>query len=151
MIRKYETGDLETVMAIWLETNCLAHPFVARSYWTGHFEEVKTQLPQAEVYVYEADGEVVGFIGLMDTYIAGIFVRETHWGKGVGRALLETAKAQVDTLTLSVYKANEKAYRFYLKAAFQTVAERPDLEAGAVAVEMVWKKEPPRAKACVSS
>ena len=52
MIRKMELRDLNAVMKIWLDSNEQVHDFVPEEYWKNHFEEVRSILPEAEVYVY---------------------------------------------------------------------------------------------------
>ena len=89
MIRRMGEGDLEAVAAIWLDANREAHDFIPASYWLGHFEEVRTALAQAEVWVFEAEAraEISGFIGLQEDYIAGIFVRREARSGGVNENL----------------------------------------------------------------
>ena len=87
MIRAFRNDDLTEIMQIWLDTNTKAHNFIPKEYWTGNYAMVKEVLPQAEIYVYE-DGntnQVQGFIGLNDSYIEGIFVREEAESRGVGK------------------------------------------------------------------
>jgi putative acetyltransferase len=66
VIRKFEIDDLTDVMRIWLESNNQAHDFIDESYWRGNFETVKDLLPKSTLYVYEDDGRIQGFVGLMD-------------------------------------------------------------------------------------
>lgn len=81
MIRKYQPQDLEHIMKIWLETNLAAHGFIPAEYWNEQYEAVKEALPQADILIYEEEGTVLGFLGLQDSYIAGLFV-EKHLGPG---------------------------------------------------------------------
>lgn len=74
MIRVLEEKDVDTVAKIWLETNIKAHDFIASSYWKEHYEMVKDMFLQAEVYVYEIEKEIMGFIGLDKEHSEGIFV-----------------------------------------------------------------------------
>ncbi|MBS5480788.1 MAG: GNAT family N-acetyltransferase, partial [Clostridiales bacterium] len=74
MVRKFQKSDLELVMEIWLSGNEDAHPFISKEYWKSNFESVQEQLLEAEVYVFEADEVIKGFIGMQGNYIAGIFV-----------------------------------------------------------------------------
>ena len=115
MIRRMGEGDLEAVAAIWLDANREAHDFIPASYWLGHFEEVRTALAQAEVWVFEAEAraEISGFIGLQEDYIAGIFVRREARSGGVGRQLLDHVKAGRRQLRLQVYRKNSRAADFY--------------------------------------
>ena len=94
MIRRMGKGDLDAVAAIWLDANREAHDFIPAAYWLGHFEEVRTALARAEVWVFETEAraEISGFIGLLGDYIAGIFVRREARSGGVGRQLLDHVK-----------------------------------------------------------
>ena len=63
MVRPARPADLDAAAAIWLEGNLSAHDFIPPQYWQGNVELVKGLLAQAEVYVYEDEGEVLGFLG----------------------------------------------------------------------------------------
>lgn len=76
MIRDLQNADIHRVADIWLETNLKAHCFIPAQYWKNNFELVKELLLQAEVYVYESDERIQGFIGLSGQYIEGIFVSD---------------------------------------------------------------------------
>lgn len=52
MIRKLEKTDVDKVANLWLEANLTAHDFISEKYWKDHFNMVKEQLLQAEVYIY---------------------------------------------------------------------------------------------------
>ena len=82
MIRLFEFRDLDRIMEIWLEGNLKAHPFIKEEYWRQNYETVRSEMPNAEVYVFEEGGEVQGFIGMDAEYIAGLFVAEGHRGQG---------------------------------------------------------------------
>ena len=73
MIRKLLTGDIDRVADIWLKTNLKAHYFISNQYWTSNHELVKEMVSQSEVYVFEEDKMIQGFVGLNDEYIEGIF------------------------------------------------------------------------------
>lgn len=49
-------------------------------------------LSQAEVYVYEDNSSIQGFIGLEHNYISGIFVRHELQSRNIGKQLLDFAK-----------------------------------------------------------
>ncbi len=138
MIRSFKTEDLNSVMNLWLDTNIKAHSFIDKAYWQGNFNMVKKMMPQAAIYVYEQDSEIQAFIGLMDSYIAGIFVADELQSKGIGRTLLEYVKAKKDELSLSVYKKNSRAVQFYLKEGFSVTAEQIDEKTGETEFLMKW-------------
>ena len=74
MIRKFEKKDTERVMQIWLEVNIETHDFVPSKYWLSQYQSVQKQILQADIYVYEQDKEIQGFVGMMDDYLAGILL-----------------------------------------------------------------------------
>ena len=84
MIRVLQKADIERVVDIWLDTNLKAHYFIPGQYCFSNIDLVKEMLPQAEVYVYENDCQIEGFIGLNDEYMEGIFVRDEMQSQGIG-------------------------------------------------------------------
>ena len=106
--------------------NVDAHPFVSEEYWHSHFNEVQEASLQAKVFVYDINGKVLGFIGLMNEYIAGIFVDRNYRSTGIGTQLLTYAKQKYDTLSLSVYQQNLRAVAFYHRVGFSILSEGVD-------------------------
>ena len=104
MIRTAQKTDMEQLLQIWLISNIDAHDFIPPKYWIDNYPLVADQLPQADIYLYEADGNIYGFVGVMDDYIAGIFVDKAHRSAGIGRQLLNHVKALYPTLSLGVYQ-----------------------------------------------
>lgn len=139
MIRKMELRDLDAVMEIWLDSNEQAHGFVPEKYWKNHFEEVRSILPESEVYVYESEGKIQGFAGLMEDHIAGIFVAEKFRSKGIGKLLMKYMKGKKQKLRLSVYIKNQAAVRFYQREDFQIQTEGVDEATGEAEYEMTWE------------
>ena len=92
MIRKLEKTDVDKVANLWLEANLTAHDFISEKYWKDHFNMVKEQLLQAEVYIYEDCQNISGFIGITDEYVEGIFVSEKMRSQGIGKQLLDFVK-----------------------------------------------------------
>lgn len=140
MIRKLQKSDINRVAEIWLDTNLKAHDFISEQYWRGNFDMVKEMFPQAEVYVYESDGKVQGFIGLDGEYIKGIFVSDEMQSQGIGKALLDHAKSRKSELQLNVYRKNTRAIRFYQREGFSVRSEGLDEAVGEKDFLMVWKE-----------
>ena len=142
MIRKMEEKDIPDVLQIWLETNIRAHNFIEKEYWTGSYEMVKQILPEAEVYVYEDEknGQIVGFIGMNNQYVEGLFVKESAQSRGIGKQLLDHAKSRKTELRLGVYQKNVRAMRFYLRENFLIQAEEMDEDTNEKEYIMGWGK-----------
>ena len=108
-IRKLQKSDIDRAADIWLNANLNAHYFIPSQYWNDNFEPVKDMLPQAEVYVYECNGKIQGFIGINGGYIEGIFVSEEVRSQGIGKLLLNYAKDRKAKLSLNVYQKDTRA------------------------------------------
>ena len=141
MIRKYAKTDSHQVMQIWLAGNLEAHPFIPYQYWLDNYPLVESQLPLAEVFVYEAEGHILGFIGLEDTYIAGIFVDTKHRSAGIGKQLLTHAKNERGSLSLQVYQQNKRAVDFYIREGFSVSAEGVDDQTAEAEYTMTWSAD----------
>lgn len=112
MIRVLQKADIERVVDIWLDTNLKAHYFIPGQYWKNNIDLVKEMLPQAEVYVYENDCQIEGFIGLNDEYMEGIFVRDEMQSQGIGKLLLNFVKEKKTKLYLNVYQKIHVQFTF---------------------------------------
>ena len=101
---------------------------------------MKSLLPEAEVYVYEDDAaeEIIGFIGLMDTFVAGLFVKDGMQSKGFGKQLVDYAKDKKERLSLTVYQKYERAIRFYQREQFVVADEQVDENTNEFEYVMVW-------------
>ena len=140
MIRVLEEKDVDTVAKIWLETNIKTHDFIASNYWKEHYEMIKDMFLQAEVYVYEIEKEIMGFIGLDKEYIEGIFVLDQYQKRGIGKALLNHVKAKKEHLSLNVYQKNLNAILFYQREDFCIQYEDVDKNTGEKEYRMVWNR-----------
>lgn len=140
MIRKLRKTDLDEVAYIWLHTNKKAHDFIPETYWDEHFEMVKGILGDAEIYVFEEQEQIKGFVGLDGEYIAGIFVREKEQSLGIGKQLLDFVKSLKGQLKLNVYQKNERAIKFYTREQFEIQDEQTDEATGKAEYLMLWKK-----------
>ena len=140
MIRKLLNGDIDRVADIWLKTNLKAHYFISNQYWKSNYELVKEMMPQSEVYVFEADKMIQGFVGLNDEYIEGIFVRDEMQSQGIGKLLLNFVKEKKTKLYLNVYQKNTRAIHFYQREGFEIQREGLDEVTGEKDYVMVWQR-----------
>ncbi len=128
-------------MDIWLQSNLDAHSFIPREYWFSKEESVRDAIATAEVYVWEEDGKVYGFVGLLEDYIAGMFVERSHRRSGIGSQLLQYVKRYHSLLALDVYTENPSAMDYYLGHGFRITQESTDPDTGHKEYRMEWQKE----------
>ena len=132
MIRKYDPHDLVELIGVWYDAAQIAHPFWSSEMFNRERRNISENfLKIAETWVFEEEEEqVVGFIALLDNEVGGIFVSPRRQGRGIGRALMDHARASRDHLELDVFEANEIGRAFYDAYGFDIVGERLDKETG---------------------
>lgn len=140
MIRKLKKSDINYIMEIWKNENIKAHKFIPKKYWEDNYDYVKEILPNAEIYVYTINENIVGFIGLDKNYIEGIFVDTNNQYNGIGTLLLNKVKENRNTLILNVYKKNIDAIKFYKKNNFVITNESIDQRTNEIEYTMTWSK-----------
>ncbi|MGM0258469.1 GNAT family N-acetyltransferase [Enterococcus sp. AZ102] len=138
MVTKMNPDQLERVLTIWLATNQTAHDFIDPTYWKQQLPTVREAMKTAEIYVYQQQGEIVGFIGLVDGDIAGLFVSSSVQRQGIGHTLLAKAKTIAPSLSLAVYAKNQQAFRFYSKEGFVVIGKSQDAATGEYEYQMKW-------------
>lgn len=145
MIRRSTEEDRDGVIAVWLETSLVAHCFVPATYWQMHVGEMRdVYLPKSETFVFidEESGRIVGFISVVDHYIAALFVLPSFQGRGIGCKLIDAVLGLNDYWELKVYSENRASVRFYKNRGFKSVEERLDGMTGHRELKMVyWTKE----------
>jgi ribosomal protein S18 acetylase RimI-like enzyme len=97
-------------------------------------------MPNNEMHVAEAGGQVVGFIAFAGGWVNHLYVAPPFQGRGVGTRLLALAKAAGPALQLWAFEANTPAIAFYARQGFRVV-ERTDgaaNEARRPDVRMEW-------------
>lgn len=140
MIRKFENNDIKDVMEIWKNENIRTHNFISKEYWENSYRYVKDILPNVDIYVYISEEKIVGFIGLNNNYIEGIFVDTNNQHSGIGTSLLDKVKEYKNNLKLSVYKKNINAIKFYKKNNFIITSENIDKNTNEIEYTMTWNK-----------
>lgn len=122
MIRKYNAEDLAELLDVWYDASQIAHPFLSRDFLDQERRNViQKYLPIAETWVFEEEGQVVGFIALIGNEVGGIFVTPRRHGQGIGRALMDHARASRSHLDVEVFEANEIGRAFYHAYGFKVI------------------------------
>lgn len=123
-IRAYRDDlDRDRLADIWLAASRIGHPFFGEAELLDQQAKVRdVYLAGAENWVLENDGLPLGFIGLIDNFIGGLFIDPVAHGSGFGKALVLHAAALKGTLDVEVYTANAVAIAFYRRLGFTEVS-----------------------------
>jgi putative acetyltransferase len=131
MIRPYVDQDLAELLDLWYRASLIAHPFLSNEFLETERRDIADRwLPVAETMVYEVDGHVVAFLSMVGNEVGGLFVDPGHQRRGIGRALLDTARQSHPYLELSVFEANNDGRRFYDAYGFKVTGRRIDVQTG---------------------
>lgn len=116
-------------LAVASDMDCLAKIYLQSRIASGCFlpiEELKYEdfykdIFDEEVYVYERNQRIVGFISIYqpDLFIHLLFVHPDYFGQGIGKELLTFAKSKYGLpLTLKCLVKNRKAQHLYEHLGF---------------------------------
>ena len=142
MIRNLRNDDIDIVMELWKESTMEAQSFTPDEYWLENYDNVKNNyLPNSDTYVYEEDGEIKGFVSLIENiFIGGLFLKVDCQRKGIGSKIIDFLKADHDKLQLAVYDRNVRAMNFYLKSGFKITNTEIDEKTNEKEHLMEWKR-----------
>ena len=113
--------------------------FYSLSILKSNCDLVREMLPHAEVYVYENEQGIQGFVGLNGDYMEGIFVSDGMQSQGIGKRLLDFIKSKKVKLCLNVYQKNMRAIHFYQREGFKIQHEGIDEATGEKDYTMIWQ------------
>ena len=131
LIRQYENQDLDDLLTAWAAASEIAHPFLSQEFLASERENIPNlYLPNAETWVYEDDGRVVGFIALIGNEVGAIFVHPNHQRKGIGNRLMDKAKELREELEVEVFVKNPIGRAFYAKYGFTPIEEKVHEQTG---------------------
>ena len=125
---------LEVYKASWREShreNC-SEEFLERRDYDGYLRSKMDFL-----YVI-ADGATVGVFSLNGNTFGDLYIHPQKQGKGYGTACIRYAKAQVDSLRLTVLSCNLLAIRLYERESFKFTGNEIPLKNGIRECEMMF-------------
>ncbi len=130
-IRQYTDNDLNCILSCWENASKIAHPFLSREFLDRERYNIPNlYLPNADTWVADINGAVVGFIALLGNEVGAIFVEPKFQGMGVGTALMNKAQEIHGDLEVEVFQANSIGRKFYDSYGFKSMSEKNHAETG---------------------
>lgn len=140
-IRKTKKTEVNQLIKIWYEGSIIAHDFIYKDYWKSQQKDMEGKyLPMSETYVISNEIEIVGFVSMVDDYLAALFIDVKHQGQGYGKRLLNFIKERRENIQLKVYKKNRNAVHFYVMNGFVIEEELVDEQTAEEEFLMGWKR-----------
>ncbi|MDA8747268.1 GNAT family N-acetyltransferase [Litoreibacter sp.] len=114
------------LLTCWEAAIRAASPKMSESFILSEMANIRRDyLPKVQTTVAE-NGQILGFICMLRTEVAALFVHPFDQRMGIGSALLKGQNAQ----TLEVFEANQQARDFYHKHGFRQTHTRVHEETG---------------------
>jgi putative acetyltransferase len=130
-IREYENNDLDAVMSAWENASKVGHPFLTAEFLDLERQIIpKEYMPNADTWVAEYNGKVIGFISLNGNEVGAIFVQPEFHGLGAGRKLMDKAQELHGDLEVEVFEANSIGRNFYDNYGFELMSKKIHEETG---------------------
>lgn len=126
IIRKAVSGDIQKLVDLWEASVRASHNFITEKdiqvYKKMIFDHTLRQVP---TYVFEKNGEILGFIGIEDGQCEMLFVHPMAFGKKIGSRLMKYGIEKCGVRKVCVNEQNPRALHFYQKLGF-VVVKRDD-------------------------
>lgn len=124
-IRRAAPQDAPALLDIWLEASRVGHPFLGEETLQEQLPKIRdVYIPHAENWAAVEGNSILGFIGLLENHVGGLFVAPAAHRRGVGRLLLGHASERLGELTVEVYEQNRSACSFYRSCGFDLVGRK---------------------------
>jgi len=142
-IVQYDPKYAEQTVEMWRNSKEEAigqkesHSFESHTYFLNHI------LPeQFQVEVALIGEEVVGMIAYNKTEVNQLYIHLDYQGMGIGKRLLDKAKAQSSgKLTLNTFEVNINAQRYYEKNGFNIMGRGCENEENLTDIQYEWTLE----------
>ncbi|MBD5539133.1 MAG: GNAT family N-acetyltransferase [Desulfovibrio sp.] len=126
VLRPALAADHAALVNVWRRSVKASHDFLA----PGAIEEIEAEVRRAlaavaEVWLVEAGGEPVAFLGCTGPHVDMLFVAPRHFRRGLGTRLLDHARRRHGPLSVEVNEANTAAHAFYRARGFVLAGRSP--------------------------
>lgn len=126
-IKVAEQSQFEAITNVWEASVRATHDFLPEAYISELRPRLLNEwLPAVDLRVFVGnDGVILGFSGVSEDKLEMLFIAPETRGKGVGKALLAHAIAEMGVRLVDVNEQNVQAVGFYAHAGFETFARSP--------------------------
>lgn len=137
MIREFQTIDTNAVASVWLAASKLAHPFLSEEFLIQEESNLRNiYLQHAKVWVSEVDGDVIGFIAMIENEIGGLFLEPNFHGKGYGRGMVDFVVSKMGPVRVDVFQDNKIGRSFYDGYGFVEIGKYQHEDSGQMTLRM---------------
>ena len=130
---------MEEALRVFRASCIASHPFLKPEF----IQKAEQRMRERSLLEFETDvlddGGVRAFLCRTNSYIDALFVDPPYQKRGLGKALLDHAKAKSTVIHLSVFAQNPRALKFYQREEFWAVKLNEHHETGETVVQLKWE------------
>jgi putative acetyltransferase len=120
-----QKNEYPALLSVWESSVIATHHFVSREdlqFFKNIIQEKKVFDHLDLTVARDANGHIIGIMGVVEDDLSMLFVDAEYIGKGVGKLLISYAIDQLRVKKVDVNEQNEQALRFYESFGFKTVS-----------------------------
>lgn len=129
-IEKYKDEFKDEILDVWSRSVLATHHFLSQK----DFDEIRKILKifdfsSLDTFCLTHNQIVIGFMALQNAKVEMLFISPKHFGKGLGRKMMNFATETLHASLVDVNEQNLNAVNFYKKAGFKVYdrTEKDDL------------------------
>lgn len=115
--------DYKLVLEIWEKSVRATHRFLSEEDISFYKDIIPENLDYVTLYLWEDDGEIVGFSGISEDELVMLFLDPKFIGKGYGSKILVNLIKTEKIKRIDVNTQNDHAKTFYLNHGFEIESE----------------------------
>ncbi len=125
-LRSARPDDAAACFTLWYAAVAATHDFLNPADFAAIAAEVKALLPSVPMTVAaDKDDQPLGFMIMDDGHMEALFIHPDAHGRGIGKALVQSAVAAHGRITTDVNEQNMGALGFYLRLGFVPTGRSP--------------------------
>lgn len=108
------------MIEIWTSAVEHTHDFLKREDFEYYQEQLPFYFEQVNLWGYEQEGLLVGFIGVAEESLEMLFIHNDYRGEGIGKILTRYGMDSLKVSKVDVNEQNAQAVGFYKHMGFRT-------------------------------
>lgn len=121
MIRAITTADYSQLMKIWESAVLNTHDFLKEEDFKYYKEQIPGYFEHVTLAGFEADGILVGFMGVAEGNLEMLFIHNDYRGQGIGKKLIQYGRDHLQITKVDVNEQNIQAVEFYKHIGFNVL------------------------------
>ncbi len=139
MIQRYIQSDYTRIMEIW-ESSVKVSYNISKDNYVNMYNEIQTNLPKLDLYVYRKTGKIIAFMGIDNNSIELLHCDPEYMRQGIGTFMVNHAVEFLNVKYVDIYEDNKEEVEFYKSLGFIVEAYMPHEKFGYNVIHLKLEK-----------